>query len=83
MKGMTERVIPYPLEKKQDEIPLAAQIVAVANSFDILTNNYSSTEQLDSDSALKEIESQSGSKFDPAIVQAFKSSIEDSGIMNE
>jgi HD-GYP domain-containing protein (c-di-GMP phosphodiesterase class II) len=73
----------YPLEKKQDEIPLAARIVAVANSFDILTNDYSSTKRLDTDSALKEIESQSGSQFDPAVVQAFRSSIEDSGIMNE
>jgi HD-GYP domain-containing protein (c-di-GMP phosphodiesterase class II) len=71
------------MEKKQDDIPLAARIVAVANSFDILTNDYSSTKRLDTDSALKEIESQSGSQFDPAVVQAFRSSIEDSGIMNE
>jgi HD-GYP domain-containing protein (c-di-GMP phosphodiesterase class II) len=71
------------MEKKQDDIPLAARIVAVANIFDILTNDYSSTKQLDTYSALKEIESQSGSQFDPAVVQAFKSSIEDSGILNE
>jgi len=73
----------YPMEKKQDEIPLAARIVAVANTFDILTNDYSTTKQLDTDSALKEIESQSGSQFDPDVVQAFKSSIEDSSIMRE
>jgi HD-GYP domain-containing protein (c-di-GMP phosphodiesterase class II) len=72
----------YPTSKKLDEIPLGARIVSVADTFDILTNNYSDKKQLNPDSALKEIEEYSGTYFDPKVIQAFKSSITDAGITN-
>jgi HD-GYP domain-containing protein (c-di-GMP phosphodiesterase class II) len=73
----------YPASKKQNEIPLGARIMAVADTFDILTNEYSYKNQLDPDTALQEIESHSGTRFDPDAVEALKSSIRDAEVSEE
>ncbi len=73
----------YPMAKKEEEIPLGARILFVADTFDVLTSKYSYKKQLDYNSALKEIEANSGIQFDPMVVQALKSSIRDAGIINE
>lgn len=73
----------YPDSKKQNGIPLGARIMAVADAFDILTNEYSSGNQLDPETALKEIESHSGTRFDPDAVEALKSSIRDVEVSQE
>ena len=70
----------YPAAKKQNEIPLGARIMSVADTFDILTNEYSYKNQLDPEAALKEIESHSGTHFDPDVVEALKSSIRDAEV---
>lgn len=73
----------YPAAIKKDEIPLGARIMAVADTFDILTNEYSYKKQLDAAAALKEIESCSGTHFDPVAVEALKSSIIDAEVVEE
>jgi HD-GYP domain-containing protein (c-di-GMP phosphodiesterase class II) len=70
----------YPMAKKEEEIPLPARILAVADTFDVLTSNYSYNTRLDYDVALKEIEAHAGTQFDPVVVQALKSAITDAGV---
>jgi HD superfamily phosphodiesterase len=70
----------YPSSIGENEIPLGARIMAVADTFDILTNEYSYKNQLDAESALKEIESHSGTRFDPDVVDALKLSISDAEV---
>jgi HD-GYP domain-containing protein (c-di-GMP phosphodiesterase class II) len=67
----------YPASIKQNEIPVGARIMAVADTFDILTNEYSFKKQLEPEAAMKEIESHAGTQFDPDAVEALKSSIRD------
>jgi putative nucleotidyltransferase with HDIG domain len=64
----------YPMSRKEQEIPIGARILSVADTFDVLTNGYS-YKQLDYDAALREIEVNSGTQFDPLVVEALKSSI--------
>lgn len=61
----------YPRGLRGDEIPICGRIVAVADVFDALTHAraYKSAWRLDD--AVDEIKHQSGTKFDPAVVQAF------------
>lgn len=61
----------YPRGLREEEIPLAGRIVAVADVFDALTHvrAYKSAWRLDD--AVDEIQHQSGVKFDPTVVKAF------------
>lgn len=72
----------YPLAKKGDEIPIGARILVVADTFDILTSGYSSGQQLDYNKALQEIEAKAGTMFDPHIVEAFRASMTDAGLIS-
>ncbi|MBI5665890.1 MAG: HD domain-containing protein [Nitrospirae bacterium] len=71
-----------PLSKKKEEIPLGARVLVVADTFDVLTSQYSFTVQLDSDAALKDIEANAGKQFDPVVVEAFKSALTDTGLIS-
>ncbi len=71
-----------PLSKKKEEIPLSARVLVVADTFDVLTSQYSLTVHLDSEAAIKDIESNSGTQFDPVVVQAFKSALTDNGLIS-
>lgn len=70
----------YPAAKKADEIPLEARILSVADTFDVLTSSDSYRQQLDLKKAIEEIEANSGTQFDPEIVEALKLSIEEAGL---
>jgi putative methionine-R-sulfoxide reductase with GAF domain/HD superfamily phosphodiesterase len=70
------------LGKKKEEIPLGARILFVADAFDVLTSQYSFTVHLDSGAALRDIEANSGTQFDPVVVQAFKSAVTDAGLIS-
>ena len=61
----------YPERMAGEEIPLGARIFAVADSFDAMTSDrpYRRGRQLDE--ALIEIETCSGTQFDPRVVAAF------------
>jgi HD-GYP domain-containing protein (c-di-GMP phosphodiesterase class II) len=60
----------YPHNLVGDQIPLGARILAVAETFDTLTNEHSyKQETLSRHGALKEIQAFSGTQFDPAICE--------------
>lgn len=56
---------------KNEEIPLLARILSVADTFDALTSDRPYRPKRSKDDAAKEIQRCSGSQFDPEIVKAF------------
>ena len=67
----------YPTGIAGENIPLAARIVALADVFDALTSARVYKPAFTPDIARQMIESESGSHFDPAIVDAFKARFND------
>jgi ribonuclease P protein subunit RPR2 len=61
----------YARGLSEQEIPLAARIFAVADSFDAMTSDRPYRAALPVDDALAEIDNMAGSQFDPDIVEAF------------
>jgi diguanylate cyclase (GGDEF)-like protein/putative nucleotidyltransferase with HDIG domain len=67
----------YPEGLKGEEIPLTARILAVADVYDALTSTRSYRTAWSHEKALELIRQESGSHFDPAVVDAFLQVIED------
>lgn len=65
----------YPDGLKGADIPLGARILAVADSFDALTSKRSYRDALSQEEAVKVLEEESSSQFDPVIVRAFMSAL--------
>jgi putative two-component system response regulator len=63
----------YPAGLAGDEIPITGRIVAVADVFDALTHRRPYKRAWSTDDAIAEITSQSGSHFDPLVIEAFLS----------
>ncbi|MFT4106671.1 MAG: diguanylate cyclase [Lacrimispora sp.] len=61
----------YPYGLKGREIPLLCRILAVADSFDAMTNDRVYRRGMSKEDALREIEKNSGIQFDPEIVSIF------------
>jgi putative nucleotidyltransferase with HDIG domain len=61
----------YPYHLKKDRIPKEARIFALADALDAITSKRPYRKKQDFRSAKEEIQSQSGSQFDPAVVEAF------------
>ena len=57
----------YPRGLQGEEIPLAGRIVALADAFDAMTNGQPYRDPLPVNDALAEIETDSGSHFDPEL----------------
>ncbi|WP_187694872.1 HD-GYP domain-containing protein [Fervidicola ferrireducens] len=66
----------YPEGLKGEEIPLGAQIIAVADVFDALTTDRPYRKAMTVEEALKEIEQASGVDFRPDVVGALKKVLE-------
>ena len=70
----------YPYGLNGDEIPLCARIMAVADVFDALTQKRCYKSAMPSEKAYAIIREESGTHFDPKVVEAFfsadKSTIE-------
>ncbi|MBN1793794.1 MAG: HD-GYP domain-containing protein [Candidatus Omnitrophica bacterium] len=62
----------YPEGLKGNEIILGAQIMSVADAFDVIASRRTYKESLCMDAALVEIEKNSGTQFNPAVVRVFK-----------
>lgn len=61
----------YPLGIKDEEIPLPARIVAIADAFDAMTSNRVYRKALSWEKALQEIEGCGGTQFDPHLSRVF------------
>jgi HD-GYP domain-containing protein (c-di-GMP phosphodiesterase class II) len=61
----------FPDELRGEQIPLAARIVAVADSFDAMTSQRPYRSPLDLADVVAELEAGAGSQFDPRCVAAF------------
>ncbi len=61
----------YPDGLRGTEIPLMTRIVSVADTFDAMTTDRPYRRRLSDVVAVKEIESGTGTQFDPVVVQAF------------
>lgn len=66
----------YPLGLSKDEIPILSRIVAVADSFDAMTNDRCYSEARSIQDSLNELKRCSGTQFDPQIVEVFINIIE-------
>ncbi|QCJ44247.1 HD-GYP domain-containing protein [Bacillus sp. S3] len=63
----------YPKGLMGNEIPLAARIMAIADTFDAMTSNRVYRNALSLEQALQEIKKNSGTQFDPFITDVFLS----------
>ncbi len=61
----------YPRGLKGEEIPLSCRILAVADSFDAMTNDRVYRKAMEKEKAIQEIESNAGTQFDPRIAEIF------------
>jgi HD-GYP domain-containing protein (c-di-GMP phosphodiesterase class II) len=61
----------YPNGLKQEEIPLEARIIAIADAYDAMTNERSYHQALSKENAIMEIRRCSGTQFDPKVVAVF------------
>jgi putative two-component system response regulator len=61
----------YPRGLKGEQIPLAARIFAIADVYDAITNDRPYREAWNKEKAIEYICEQSGSHFDPQIVEKF------------
>ncbi|MGE4272371.1 MAG: HD domain-containing phosphohydrolase [Desulfitobacterium sp.] len=65
----------YPLGLKGEEIPIECRILAVADTFDAMTNDRPYRKAQTVEAAIKEIISCAGTQFDPRIVKHFVETI--------
>ncbi|MBN1191558.1 MAG: diguanylate cyclase [Dehalococcoidales bacterium] len=67
----------YPDGLRDDEIPLEARILAIADTFAVMTSNRFYAQALDIDAAKEEIKKRSGTQFDPGLVKNFLAVLHD------
>lgn len=65
----------YPYGFKGEDIPLLSRILTVADAFDAMMNDRVYRQRMSQEEALQEIESNSGTQFDPAIARIFLDNI--------
>jgi ribonuclease P protein subunit RPR2 len=73
----------YPDGLVGEEIPLAARIFSVVDSFDAMTSDRPYRTSIGADRALEEIRAGAGTQFDPEVVQAFVELIEDAAVTDD
>jgi len=61
----------YPRKLSGEEIPLIARIVAVADAYHAMTNTRPYRKAMSREEAITELKNNSGTQFDPAVVDAF------------
>jgi putative nucleotidyltransferase with HDIG domain len=61
----------YPEDSRDEEIPLSAHIIMVADSFDAMTSDRPYRKALSEETAFEELRRFSGSQFNPKVVDAF------------
>ncbi|HDD55628.1 MAG TPA: HD domain-containing protein, partial [Chloroflexi bacterium] len=71
----------YPRGLRGEQIPLAARIFAIVDVYDALTSNRPYRGAWSKEKALDYIRQQSGTHFDPQVVEVFMKLIEKSGLI--
>jgi HD-GYP domain-containing protein (c-di-GMP phosphodiesterase class II) len=71
----------YPDGITNEQIPLAARIIAVADTFDALTSPRVYRAERDAEAAFAEIQRVSGTQLDPRCVSAFRACLEREGTL--
>lgn len=66
----------YPVGLKGDDIDIFAQIVCVADSYDAMTSKRAYRDSMAKDAAIVELKKNSGTQFNPKVVEAFLKIIE-------
>ncbi len=66
----------YPMGLRTTQIPLAARVFAIADSFDAMTNDRPYRAAMPADVAMDEIVAGSGTQFDPDVVETFLDLVE-------
>lgn len=61
----------YPDKLKGEDIPFAARIVTISDTFDAMTSDRSYRKALSDEVAIAELKKYSGTQFDPQMVEAF------------
>ncbi len=61
----------YPKGLFGEEIPLISRIIAVADTYDAMTNDRPYRKALNKDVAVEELKKNAGTQFDPIIVDVF------------
>ena len=67
----------YPLGLRGDEIPIEARIVAVCEAYDSMTNRHYHGEERAAPDAMAELARESGTHFDPSVVEALQQVLAD------
>jgi putative nucleotidyltransferase with HDIG domain len=71
----------YPAGIAGEEIPLGARIIAVADTYDVMTSRDSYRRPVSREAALTEIRRVSGTQLDPTVAEAFEQMILAGGIV--
>lgn len=66
----------YPMGLKGEDIPIEGRILAVVDTFDAITSDRPYRKGRNIEAAIKEIKDNSGTQFDPVIVEAFLKTID-------
>ena len=67
----------YPSGLSEEEIPLHARIVSIADAFDAMTSDRSYRPRYTLFKALEELEKCKGTQFDPSLVDSFIAAIKE------
>ena len=67
----------YPRGIKSDDIPFKSRIISIADAFDAMTSVRTYQETISKEEALLEIIANSGTQFDPKLVEVFKLHFDD------
>src|SRR6059058_1847481 len=61
----------YPDNMKEEQIPMQARIIAIADTFDAMTTNRPYQKAMELSYVVEKVKSFAGSRFDPKVVEAF------------